>query len=91
MNIRTVLVAGLIASAAGIALADSDRPAPAGSMPISEVTTHLQAQGFTVSKIKFDDGRYKVKAIDSAGRKEKLSVDPKTGAVVSKGDDDGDD
>jgi hypothetical protein len=87
MLMRTALVVGLLAGGAGFALADSDKPAPAGSMPISEVTSHLQAQGFSVSKIKFDDGRYKVKAVDSAGHKTKLYVDPKTGAVVSKGDD----
>jgi uncharacterized membrane protein YkoI len=48
----------------------------------------LQSQGFTVSNIKLDDGRYKVKAVDAAGREHKLTVSSATGAVVSMGEDD---
>jgi hypothetical protein len=54
------------------------------------VTSQLQSQGYTIRKVKFDDGRYKVKAIDASGHKEKLYVSPQTGKVVSKGDDDDD-
>jgi len=77
---------GLLAGSAGLALADnnSDKIAAAGSMSPAQVTSHLQSQGFTVRKIKFDDGRYKVKATDASGQKEKLYVSPQTGDVVSK-------
>ena len=83
----------VVALAGGAAMADSspDKVAPAGSVSVAQVTSRLQSQGFTVRKIKFDDGRYKVKATDSSGHKEKLYVSPATGDIVSKGDDDDDD
>jgi hypothetical protein len=91
MLARTALILGLLAGSAGLALADgADQMAAAGSLSIAQVTSRLQAQGFTISKIKLDDGRYKVKAVDAAGHKRKLYVSPATGAVVSKGDDDDD-
>jgi hypothetical protein len=79
-----------LAGGAAVAMADGspDKLATAGSMSVTQVTSRLQSQGFTVSKIKFDDGRYKVKAIDASGHKQKLSVSPVTGDVVAKGDDD---
>ena len=87
--IPAALVAAL-AGGAAVAMADSssDKVAAAGSMSAAQVTSRLQSQGYTVSKIKFDDGRYKVKAVDASGHKQKLSVSPTTGDVVSKGDDD---
>lgn len=81
-----------LAGGAVAALADSspDKVAAAGSMSVEQVTSRLQSQGYSVKKIKFDDGRYKVKAVDSAGQKEKLYVNPQTGDVMSKGSDDDD-
>jgi len=75
------------------ALADSspDKVAAAGAMSVEQITSRLQSQGYSIKKIKFDDGRYKVKAIDSTGHKEKLSVNPQTGDVLSKDSDDNDD
>jgi len=90
--IPSALVVAL-AAGASVALADSspDKVAAAGTVSTSQVTSRLQSQGFTVSKIKLDDGSYKVKATDAAGHKQKLSVNPQTGDVISKGDDDGGD
>jgi hypothetical protein len=90
MLTRIALVLGLLAGGAGVALADSGSPPP-GSLTVAQVTQRLQAQGFTVGKVKFDDGRYKVKATDATGHKAKLSVNPANGDVMSKGDDDNDD
>jgi hypothetical protein len=84
---RAAFILGLLASSAGLALADGspDGVAVASGARVSpeEVTMRLQSQGFTVSKIKLDDGRYKVKTVDAAGREHKLTVSPATGAVVS--------
>jgi hypothetical protein len=87
---RAAFILGLVASSAGLALADgsSDKAASGGSVSPAEVTVRLQSRGFTVSKIKLDDGRYKVKAVDAAGREHKLTVSPATGAVVSMEEDD---
>ncbi len=91
MLVKAALAACLLAGSVSLALADSDKTAPAGSISPTLVTSRLQSQGYTVSKIKFDDGRYKVTAIDASGHKQKLYVNPQTGDVVSKGDDDDDD
>ena len=90
--IPSALVVAL-AVGAGVAMADSspDKVAAAGSISIAQVTSKLQSQGFTIRKIKFDDGRYKVKATDATGHEQKLYVSPVTGDMVSKGDGDDDD
>jgi|KBSMisStaDraftv2_1062788.scaffolds.fasta_scaffold1701947_2 hypothetical protein len=88
--IPSALVVAL-AAGASVALADSspDKVAAAGTVSTSQVTSRLQSQGFTVSKIKLDDGRYKVKAIDAAGHKQKLKINPATGeTLASEADDD---
>jgi len=76
---------------AQFALADTDEFTGPGYLSRQQVTSQLQASGYTVTKIKTDDGRYKVKAMTADKHKAKLSVDPRTGVVVSKGDDDDDD
>jgi len=94
MLMRAALMVGLLAAGgAGAALADSnsDKVAAAGALSVDQVTTRLQSQGLTVRKIKLDDGQYKVKATDAAGHKQKLSVNPQTGAVVAKAADDDND
>lgn len=91
MLAKAALAVCLLAGTAGLAFADSNKVATAGSMSVAQVTSRLQSEGYNVTKIKLDDGRYKVKAIDSSGHKAKLSVNPQTGDVISKGDDDGND
>src|SRR4051794_28009175 len=93
MFMRAVLAVGLLAGSASLALADNnpDKVAAVGSLTVAQVTTRLQSQGLTIRKIKFDDGHYKVKATDASGHKQKLNVNPQTGAVVSKSDDDDND
>jgi hypothetical protein len=92
---RLLLAVALFAGAANFALADSDADNVAlrpGWLTSAQVTQRLQAQGYTVRKIKLDDGGYKVKATGPDQRKTKLEVSPSTGAVLSsKADDDKDD
>ena len=88
MLAKVALAAFLLAGSASLALADSNKAAPAGSMTVAQVTSKLQSQGYNVTKVEFDDGSYKVKATDASGHKSKLSVNPKTGDVTSKGNDD---
>jgi hypothetical protein len=87
MLAKAALAACLLVGSDSLALADSNKVAAAGSMSISQVTSRLQSQGYNITKIKLDDGRYKVKAIDASGHKAKLEVNPQTGDVISKGDD----
>ena len=91
MLLRAALAAGLLFGTVSLALADSDKIAVAGPISLAHVTSQLQSEGYTVHKIKLDDGRYKVKVTDSSGHKQKLYVSPQTGDVVFKGSDDDDD
>lgn len=59
-------------------------------MSIAQITQRLQSQGYTVDKIKFDDGHYKVKAFGPYHQKTKLEIDASTGAVISSKVDAGD-
>lgn len=90
--IRSALAA-VLACGASVAMADNspEKVAPAGSVSMEQVTDRLQSQGYSIRKIEFDDGRYKVKATDASGHKQKLYVSLDTGDVVSKENDDKDD
>ena len=81
--IRMTLAALLLAGATTVALADSNKAPPAGALSAAQITQKLQSQGYTVSKIKFDDGKYKVTAIDANNEKAKLEVNAMTGAVLN--------
>jgi hypothetical protein len=93
--IRTTLAVLLLAGATVVALADNDTSKVAlqpGWLTTAQVTQKLQGQGYTVRKIKLDDGNYKVKATGPDQKKTKMEVSPSTGAVLStKTDDDNDD
>jgi len=84
--IRMTLAALLLAGATTVALADSDADNVAlkpGWLTSTQITQRLQSQGYSVRKIKCDDGAYKVKATGPDQRKTKLEVSPSTGAVIS--------
>lgn len=87
--IPSTLVVALVCGA-GVAMADSssDKVVAAGSIAMAQVTSRLQSQGYTVRKIKLDDGRYKVKATDASGHKQKLSISPVTGETLATETDD---
>ena len=92
--IRMTFAALLLAATTTMAVADNDanKVAQAGALSATQVTQKLQSQGYTVRKIKFDDGAYKVKATGPNQQKTKLEVNATTGAVISsKVDDDKDD
>ena len=74
MIVKAILVAGLIGTATvSMALADEDKMrGPAPSVQVGP--------GFTATKVKPDDGGYKVKGYTANGQKEKFHVDA-NGAV----------
>ena len=94
---RYLMAATLVASlgvAAGAALADDNdcRVPMADWQPRDAVQKAAEAQGWTVLRIKTDDGCYEIKGRDTEGRKIKVKVDPATLAIVKfKYDDDDDD
>ncbi|SFU21064.1 PepSY domain-containing protein [Sedimentitalea nanhaiensis] len=90
----TTLLVGL--GAAGVALADDDdcRVPMADWQPREAVQAMAEAQGWTVRRIKTDDGCYEIKGRDATGREIEVKVDPATLAVVEfeyEDDDDDDD
>jgi len=87
MFMKAALVVSMLVGGSAIALADNDK-LPAGAITAAAVSTQLKDQGFKVSKVEIDDGQYKVKGMNAAGMKQKLTVNPITGAVTSTETDD---
>ncbi len=90
----TTLLMGL--GAAGVALADDDdcRVPMADWQPREAVQQMAEDQGWTVRRIKTDDGCYEIKGRDASGREIEVKVDPATLAIVEfeyEDDDDDDD
>lgn len=73
----------LVALPAGIALADEDCAVPmADWKPRSAVAEMAQAEGWTIRRIKIDDGCYEINGRDSAGRRIEVKVDPATLKII---------
>ena len=80
--IAITLIGGL--GAAGVALADDDdcRVPMADWQPREAVQKRAEAQGWTVRRIKTDDGCYEIDGRDAQGREIEVKVDPATLAIV---------
>jgi hypothetical protein len=88
---RSALALAILASSASLALADSVKGFTGpGYLSVQQVTTDLAEEGYTVTKIKADDGAYKVKATTTDLQKKNLTVDPRTGMITSKSADNDD-
>lgn len=95
MNHRLTMLA-LVASLGGITTAMADEGC---SVPMSEwqpreaVQRMAQKQGWTVRRIKIDDGCYKIEVREASGRTVEVTVDPatlETKSVQYEEDDHGD-
>lgn len=87
----TTLLIGL--GAAGVAFADDDdcRVPMANWQPREAVQKMAESKGWTVRRIKTDDGCYEIKGRDATGREIEAKVDPATLAIVEFEYDDEDD
>lgn len=96
---RTVLIAAILSSALAspVALAREDdcKVPMAQWQPREAVEQMAKAQGWTVRRIKVDDGCYQIRGIDADGREIAVKVDPGSLAIVRmkhrNGRGDGDD
>ena len=89
---KTLTILAFVASLpAGAALADDDCFVPmADWQPREEVAALATRQGWTVRRIKIDDGCYKIDGRDAEGRKIEVKVQPGTLQIVEfEYDDDG--
>lgn len=76
-----IVMATLVAT--GVARADVDCTLPmADWLPRAAVKEMAEAQGWTVRRIKIDDGCYEIKGHDASGRGIEVKVDPGTLKVL---------
>jgi len=68
--------------------ARSRAPAPADWLSVSEIATRLEAQGYDVREVEREDRAYEIEAVDANGFRVEAHVDPITGAVLNRDDDD---
>lgn len=95
----TVLIAtilwGALASPAAMAGEDDCKVPMAQWQPREAVEQMAKARGWTVRRLKVDDGCYQIRGIDADGREIAAKVDPGSLAIVRmkrrNGNDDGDD
>lgn len=83
---RTVLIAAILASALAspVALAREDdcKVPMAQWQPREAVEQMAKARGWTVHRIKVDDGCYQIRGIDADGREIAVKIDPGSLAIV---------
>jgi hypothetical protein len=83
---RTVLIAailaGALASSAALAREDDCTVPMAQWQPREAVEQMAKAQGWTVRRIKIDDGCYQIRGIDADGREIAVKIDPGSLAIV---------
>ncbi|AUM75147.1 PepSY domain-containing protein [Paracoccus jeotgali] len=93
---KTLTILGFLAVfPAGVALADDDCAVPmADWQPRAAVAALAEGKGWTVRRLKIDDGCYEIKGSDAEGRRFKVKLDPASLEIVkwkSEDDDDDDD
>jgi hypothetical protein len=89
-----VLIAALTLATFGVgtALADDDCEAPVADwQPRSAVQQLAQSKGWTIQRIKIDDGCYEIKGRDASGHRIEAKIHPATLAVVELETDEEDD
>jgi len=83
MTSRTPLFVAALALAALPALASDDCDAPVERWQSREAAQQMAAsQGWTVQRLKIDDGCYELHATDAQGRSLKAKVDPETLQII---------
>lgn len=91
---NTLTILGVLAVLVpGASLADDDCFVPMADWQPREAVARLAAEnGWTVRRIKIDDGCYEINGADAGGRRIEVTVHPGTLAVieVENEDDDGD-
>ena len=81
---KSLPILGLLAVfAAGAALADDDCFAPLADWRPRDAVARLAAEnGWTVRRIKVDDGCYEIDGVDAQGRRIEVTVHPATLRVI---------
>lgn len=92
MKKTLTMLAFLAVFPAGVALADDDCFVPMSDWQPREAVVRLAAQnGWTIRRIKIDDGCYEIDGHDAAGRRIEVTVHPATLEVIELEYEDEDD
>lgn len=92
MKKSLTILAFILILPAGTALADDDCFVPMADWQPKEAVAQLAGEnGWTVRRIKIDDGCYEIKGTDTDGREIEVTVHPGTLAVIEVEYDDDDD
>ncbi len=92
MNKTLTMLAFLAVLPAGAALAEDDCFVPmANWQPREAVARFAQKQGWTVRRIKIDDGCYEIKGFDASGRRIEMTIHPRTLEILKVEYEDHDD
>ncbi len=91
MTMRLTILALTAILAAGTARADDDCFVPMANWQPREAVSKLAAEkGWTVRRIKIDDGCYEIEGADARGRRLEVKVHPATLQVIEIQHEDGD-
>ena len=83
MKTRLTIFAFLLAFPAGVALADDDCFVPmADWQPREAVAQYAKDKGWTLRRIKIDDGCYEIDGRDAQGRRIEVTIHPATLEVI---------
>ncbi|MFL9941922.1 PepSY domain-containing protein [Paraburkholderia graminis] len=90
-SIAIISLAMIGAVFSGVVVADDACNVPLSDWkPVKELDAFASAQGWTVARIKTEDGCYEIRGTDRQGRRFKAKLNPATLAIVRmKTDDDG--
>jgi hypothetical protein len=89
---KTLTILGFLAAFPGVALADDDCFVPMADWQSRDAVQRLaEDNGWTVRRIKIDDGCYEIDGRDAEGRRIEVTVHPATLQVIEFEDEDEDD
>ncbi len=80
--INSLIAASILTFSSSVIFAND---APTSSLPMSTILQNLKKAGYpAIEKVKFDDGKYKVEAINAQGQEETVYVNAQSGLVEAK-------
>ena len=89
---KTLAVLAILACSPTAAFADDDCFVPLGDWQPREAITRLaEKNGWTINRLRIDDGCYKINGLDNSGRRIEVKIHPKSLAIIGKERDHDDD
>ena len=89
LNRSLILIGALTLVGTTPPLWAGDHTLPATALPVTAILDRLDERGFThVSKIKYSDGVYSIKAMNPEGQPVKYRVNAQTGSPIPQDDED---